>query len=212
MAMDVTDFFRASAGRWFSQRNRLDLTGRRAEGGRSEVEIACLAADDPRAVGLCRLGGIDPERAAGALLIEWKGALDFDTKTYAGRSLLVSVPDAPGSEQGDLVAQNGAGGEPMVGRFRMGEDDALTLLTCQGAVEIKERLLFASPNLRLRASVVTGPDGLSVTTFCSEVRRAEAPPAQQSPQTQARTWPSQTNELPDWITEEMANKGDNPEV
>lgn len=210
MPMDVMDFFRASSGRWFSQRNSHHLAMRRSEGGRSEIEITCLEPDSPEVIEICQLHKFAPERATGAALVVWKGTVDFDEDKHDGRAVLVPVPDEPGSTTGSMLRDVGyAEIEPVVGRYRMGDDDALTLITKYSETESEERLWFASPNLRLRASVLKRWGGFSMTTFCSEIRMGEvSKPAVEEAKGQ-RTWPSQQKaaELPDWLKEELASKG-----
>ncbi|MFS8836524.1 phycobiliprotein lyase, partial [Synechococcus sp. WC101] len=43
--------------------------------------------------------------------------------------------------------------------------------------ESEERIWFASPNLRLRASTVKRFGGFSMASFCSEVRKLSASPS-----------------------------------
>lgn len=173
MPKDVMDFFRASAGRWFSQRNSHHPAGRRFEGGRSELEITPLAPEDGRVAEICRLYRFEAAGVAGAVLVEWKGTIDRDSKTHTGRTILVVVPDAQDPAQGSIL-QDKPATEPLPARYRVGDDDVLTLSTTSNQGESEERLWFASPNLRLRTAIVRYPDGTRVTTFCSEVRRAEA--------------------------------------
>jgi hypothetical protein len=64
-----------------------------------------------------------------------------------------------------------------LGQFAIGEDEALTLTTQHGETSSEERLWFASPNLRLRTSILKEANGFSATSFCSEIRMGVTKPA-----------------------------------
>ncbi len=206
MSLDVSDFLRASAGRWFSQRNSHYLAMRRSEAGRSDLEITYLEPTEARVIELCHLHQFDPSRAIGGLAIEWQGTVGLADDPHGGHALLVAVPDEPGATEGSML-RNGdetvAGA--VVARYRLA-DDALTLTTLYDETELEERLWFASPNLRLRATLIKRWGKFSTTTFCSEVRKGDTAPKVEA-KTKARVWPSQQNALPDWIKEELESKG-----
>jgi hypothetical protein len=205
MTTDVMDFFRASEGCWSSQRNSHHLAMRRSEGGRSEITITCLAPGDPRVVEICHLHKFDPALNIGGALVEWTGTVDFDNDPHDGRAIMVPVPDAPGSPEGSMLRDIGyAELDPVAGRYRMGDDGALTLITTYSETESEERFWFASPNLRLRASVLKRWGGFSMATFSSEIRKSK--PTTESANQAKRAWPSEKNAIPDWIQAEAAGK------
>jgi hypothetical protein len=53
---------------------------------------------------------------------------------------------------------------------KLGSDDALTLITEYETMSSEERLWFASPNLRMRVSVLKRYGGFSMASFTSEIR------------------------------------------
>jgi hypothetical protein len=59
----------------------------------------------------------------------------------------------------------------------MGEDGALTLTTEYETMWSEERLWFASPNLRMRVSVLKRFGGFSMASFTSEIRMGGSPAA-----------------------------------
>jgi CpeS-like protein len=86
----------------------------------------------------------------------------------------------------------------------MGDDGAMTLITTYSETESEERFWFASPNLRLRASVLKRWGGFSMATFSSEIRKSK--PTAESANKAQRAWPSEQNAIPDWIQAEATGK------
>jgi hypothetical protein len=87
----------------------------------------------------------------------------------------VSVPDPDNIHTGKLLREMGyAEKTPVAGRYIMGSDDALTLITEYETMSSEERLWFASPNLRLRVSVLKRFGGFSMASFTSEIRMGGA--------------------------------------
>jgi hypothetical protein len=66
---------------------------------------------------------------------------------------------------------------PVAGRYKMGNDGALTLTTEYETMWSEERLWFASPNLRMRVSVLKRFGGFSMASFTSEIRMGGGSPA-----------------------------------
>ena len=62
------------------------------------------------------------------------------------------------------------------GRWQLWPDGSLELVLGDGAAEVRERIWFTKPNLRLRSTVENGADGSpSRASFCSEIRRVSRP-------------------------------------
>ena len=73
--------------------------------------------------------------------------------------------------------------KPLVaGRYKIGSDDALTLTTEYETTWYEERLWFASPNLRMRVSVVKRIGGFSTASFTSEIRMGGSQPTAKTSQ------------------------------
>jgi hypothetical protein len=83
----------------------------------------------------------------------------------------VPVPDADKLNEGQLLREMGyAEKAPVAGRYVMGDDGALTLITDYETMYSEERLWFASPNLRLRTSILKRFGGFSMASLSSEIR------------------------------------------
>ncbi|NJM00343.1 MAG: phycobiliprotein lyase [Synechococcaceae cyanobacterium SM2_3_2] len=168
----VMDFFRQSEGQWMTQRTSHHLAFRQSENGRSTLLISVLEIDDPKVVSTCQMHEVDPSLAAGGARVRWNGEQDWDNDEYKGDVILVPLPDPGDPSRGRLLRDQGyAEKVPVIGHYRMEPDGAMILTTAYEMTESEERLWFASPNLRLRTSVVKRFGGFSMASFCSEIRK-----------------------------------------
>ncbi|MGF1576858.1 MAG: phycobiliprotein lyase [Cyanophyceae cyanobacterium] len=168
----VMDFFRQSEGQWMTQRTSHHLAFRQSENGRSTLLISVLDIDDPKVVSTCQMHDVDPALAAGGPRVRWNGEQDWDNDEYKGDVILVPLPNPEDPSRGRLLRDQGyAEKVPVIGHYRMEPDGAMILTTAYEMTESEERLWFASPNLRLRTSVVKRFGGFSMASFCSEIRK-----------------------------------------
>jgi len=169
--MDIMEFFQLSAGKWFSQRTSHHLAFKQSEGGKSDLQIETLPKDDPAVIQLCQQYEIDPALALGGARVAWDGTMEWDEGKHSGSTVLVPVADPEKPREGKLLREMGyAEKAPVAGRYSMGDDEALTLITEYETMSSEERLWFASPNLRLRTSILKRFGGFSMASFCSEIR------------------------------------------
>ncbi len=177
--MNIVEFFELSSGKWFSQRSSHHLDFEPSEAAKSDLVIEMIHKADPAVVKLCQQYNIDPALALCGARATWNGSMEQGGKKYAGSTLLVPVADPQNPSQGWLLRELGVTEKaPIAGRYIMGEDEALTLITEDETLYAEERLWFASPNLRLRTSVVKRSQGLSMASFCSEIRMGVSKPAE----------------------------------
>lgn len=170
--LTVMDFFRQSEGQWMTQRTSHHLAFRQSENGRSTLTITALDPGDPGIIHTCEMHSIDPTLAAGGARVQWNGEQDWDNEEYKGDVVLVPIPNPEDPAQGQLLRDQGyAEKVPVIGHYRMEPDGAMILTTAYEMTESEERLWFASPNLRLRTSVVKRFGGFSMASFCSEIRK-----------------------------------------
>jgi len=169
--MDIIEFFEQSSGKWFSQRTSHHLAFKQTESGRSDIVIDLLNKDDPAVVALCQQYEIDPALALCGARVTWDGTMEWDKEKHEGSTVIVPVADADQPSEGKMLREQGyAEKAPVAGRYVMGDDDSLTLITEYETMYSEERLWFASPNLRLRTSILKRFGGFSMATFCSEIR------------------------------------------
>ncbi len=191
--MDITEFFQQSSGKWFSQRTSHHLAFKQSESGKSNLTIEVLPKDDPAVVKLCQQYEVDPALALCGARVSWDGTMEWDEEKHAGSTVLVPIADAEKPNEGKLLREQGyAEKAPVAGRYIMGSDDALTLITEYETMYSEERLWFASPNLRLRTSILKRFGGFSMASFCSEIRMGGAQPQSTSASTTAATSPAPT--------------------
>lgn len=169
--MDITEFFQQSSGKWFSQRTSHHLAFKQSEGGKSNLTIEMLPKDDPAVVKLCEQYEVDPGLALCGARVSWDGTMEWDEEKHSGSTVLVPIADPEKPNEGKLLREQGYAEKAAVaGRYVMGSDDALTLITEYETMYSEERLWFASPNLRLRTSILKRFGGFSMASFCSEIR------------------------------------------
>ena len=175
--MNIQEFFELSAGKWFSHRTSHHLAFKQSEDGKSDITIEMLAQDHPEVVKLCQQYEIDPALAQCGARVSWNGTMAWDEEKHTGSTVLVAVPDADNPNAGKLLREMGyAEKTPVAGRYIMGSDEALTLLTEYETMSSEERLWFASPNLRMRVSVLKRFGGFSMASFTSEIRMGGTKP------------------------------------
>lgn len=179
--MDITEFFQQSSGKWFSQRTSHHLAFKQAESGKSDIQIEMLAKDDPEVAKLCQQHQVDPALALCGARVTWDGTMEWDKEKHEGSTVLVPVADPAQPNEGKLLRETGyAEKAPVAGRYVMGDDQALTLITEYETMYSEERLWFASPNLRLRTSILKRFGGFSMASFCSEIRLGVAQAAEKA--------------------------------
>ena len=183
--MDIQEFFELSAGKWFSHRTSHHLAFKQAEDGKSDITIEMLAKDDPEVIKLCQQYEIDPALATCGARVNWNGTMEWDEEKHTGSTVLVTVPNSDNPSRGRLLREMGyAEKAPVAGSYVMGSDDALTLTTEYETMWSEERLWFASPNLRMRVSVLKRYGGFSMASFTSEIRMGGLKP---TPETTSET-------------------------
>ncbi|NDJ23544.1 phycobiliprotein lyase [Nostoc sp. B(2019)] len=179
--MNIEEFFQLSAGKWFSHRTSHHLADKQFEHGKSDIIIETLAVDHPEVIKLCQLYEIAPDSASCGARVTWNGT---EPEKSNGSTVLVLVPDADNPAEGKLLREmDHTEKAPVARRYNIDSDGALTLTTEYETIWSEERLWFASPNLRMRASVLKRSDGFSVASFTSEIRMGGFPPAAKASET-----------------------------
>lgn len=169
--MDIKEFFQLSAGKWFSQRTSHHLAFKQAENGKSDIQIEVLPQDHPEVAKLCEQYSIDPALAWGGARVTWNGTMEWDEEKHTGSTVMVPIANPDKPNEGKLLRDVGyAEKMPVAGRYIMAEDESFTLISEYETMYSEERIWFASPNLRLRTSILKRFGGFSMASFCSEIR------------------------------------------
>ena len=174
--MDIVEFFELSSGKWMSQRSRHDLVSKQSEAGKSDLVIEMLDKADAAVVTLCEQYSLDPGTALCGVRVTWNGGAELAKEKQTGTTVLVPIADPTKQNEGQLLQGDGVAPKaPVVGRYTLGNDQVLTLIIeDENTLYAEERLWFASPNLRLRTSLLKHPDGYRMASFCSEIRMGGA--------------------------------------
>ncbi|MBW4643310.1 MAG: phycobiliprotein lyase [Goleter apudmare HA4340-LM2] len=174
--MNIEEFFQLSAGKWFSHRTSHHLAFKQSEDGKSDIIIETLATDHPEVIKLCQQYDVLPSDASCSARVTWNSPMEKGKEKRTGSTVLVTVPDPENPSEGKLLGEmDNIEKTPVTGRYKMGQDEALTLITEYETMRSEERLWFASPNLRMRVSVVKRLDGFSMASFSSEIRMGGSP-------------------------------------
>jgi CpeS-like protein len=198
--MDITEFLQQSAGKWFSQRTSHFLIpqqpdppeqsdpSKQSESGKSNLMIEIVPSTDPEVIKLCQQHQIEPALALCGARVNWDGTMEQDQKKQAGTTLLVPIRNAEQPSAGKLLRTGTAEQATIAGRYVIGSDDVMTLIVENKTLYSEERFWFASPNLRLRTSVLRQADGASAASFYSEIRMGGVqPPAGSATTSQANS-------------------------
>ena len=152
---EITAFLRFCAGEWMGLRSRFALgeATAMAEGDewhnseRGELVVAYL----------------EPTRTDS----DSPGGLSVGAKGEQPRQLLFAA-------NGDFSVA-GSEGEQR-GSWQLWPDGSLELVVCRSGTEVRERIWFTKPNLRLRSTVESKADGTpGRASFSSEIRRVSRP-------------------------------------
>lgn len=176
--MDIIEFFQHSVGKWFSQRTSQDLASEQSTAGTSDLWIETVSPSDPEVIKLCEQYRIDPSSALCGARVRWESKPNkINEPTQSGSTFLVPIGEGDRPTEGKLLHKpSAADPAPVLSRYIIGTDDALTLITESETRQIIERIWFASENLRMRTSIVKQPDGFSVASFYSEIRMGGTQP------------------------------------
>ncbi|HHP7243893.1 MAG TPA: phycobiliprotein lyase [Elainellaceae cyanobacterium] len=187
--MDIKEFFEQSCGKWFSQRTSQHLAFNQSEWGKSDLWVELLPASDSIVIQMCEQQTIDPTSAACGVRVTWEGFVGQDPDKQLGVTVLVPIEDAEQPNQGMLLRKTlRPHDSTATGRYILAADDILTLTTEYDGMFSEERLWFASPNLRLRSSILKRQDDFCTASFCSEIRLGDANAKPPASSTTTRSW------------------------
>ena len=179
---DLASFLALCAGEWMALRSSFELDQPGAAAG--DVAAADLAADDAEPWHRSERGELRIEHQAGAAAGDAGSLLVTPpAEAAAGATATRGATAGPRrlqfSSDGGFCSQSmGPAGlaEPLQGRWQLWPDGSLELVLQEGEREIRERIWFTKPNLRLRSCVASGPgEAPQRASFSSEIRRVRRP-------------------------------------
>ena len=155
----IGSFLRLCAGEWMSLRSQFALG-------------AVDAADNDSAEGLDEEGDAWHSSERGELVVDF---LEAEAAGGAG-GLQVGPKDGVAQQQLHFDANGGFRSGEQQGRWQLWPDGSLELVIRGDEREVRERIWFTKPNLRLRSTVETSADGSpGRASFSSEIRRVSRP-------------------------------------
>jgi hypothetical protein len=156
---EIGAFLRFCAGEWMGLRSRFELG----------EAMAMAEGDEWHSSERGELVVTYLEPGAGEVSAASPGGLSVGPKGEQPCRLLFSA-------DGTFSIHGGQG--PRQGRWQLWPDGSLELTLSNGASEVRERIWFTKPNLRLRSSVENHADGRpGRASFSSEIRRVSRPAA-----------------------------------
>ena len=173
--MNIEEFFDLSVGKWFAHRSSHNLNAQESQDGKSDVFIEKLGISDPEVIRLCEQHQVVSSPNTFGVKINWNDTTKLNQKD-TGSTILAFVPDEKNNSEGKLLSHSKTGDKPVLGRYLMGSDEALSLTIHNGAISTEERIWFVHKNVRMRVSRVQNSLGLNIATFTSEIRMGGTPP------------------------------------
>lgn len=178
--MQFLDFISAWEGKWLSQRTNYRFDQNEAANDKSDVTVERLLATDPAIQPLQAKVNPDQSDHWVVLQLQWDTSVDWGKPKQMGTIYYGFLPDSDHSNRGQLWRGTALPTLPLLtGHYHLGEDDCLTLNLQDAETSLAERHWYASPNLRLRTSLIQRGDHYSHSAFYSDIRRL--PPAETSP-------------------------------
>jgi hypothetical protein len=180
--MDIQAFLQLSCGRWLTQQTCHQLGQFTAQSQTAQLDVELLEVDDVAVVRLCCDAQIDPAQALCAAKLSWQKKSPLSPLQAEGSLVMVPFAVTPSGQQGQLLRQ--VDQEPIVQlSFQINHEQKLILTGMHEQRDVEERVWFASPNLRLRVSLLKQDQALCQVTWYSEVRLGGLP----QPEAQALT-------------------------
>jgi len=164
---DLPAFLHCCAGEWLSLRSRFNLGPGAAASNGAEANEAAMESDDDNSWHASERAELKVTRLAalggghGGLAMDVKDRAGIQRAYFHADGSFGSVPDA---------------GQGETGTWTLGPDGCLDLVINQGERQLRERIWFTKPNLRLRSTVeqlASGSPGRA--SFSSEIRRVPRP-------------------------------------
>jgi hypothetical protein len=173
--MTMMDYFRKSAGVWFSERTVHNFDTAADESGKSNIIIDLLDREDPRILTICEERGVDPQQVSGGASFLWQDNLDDVSPNPNYAAILVDVPDRDNPRLGKFLRNRGyIEGIPVIGMYHFAADGVLTIETEYEVNQGQERSWFINDHFRIRVMTVQLLDGVKQMAYCSE-RRCVSP-------------------------------------
>ena len=169
--MTMADFFEASRGTWLNRRSIHHLDHQDDEAADSNLVIEPFAADDHAVEKVCRTLNMSSSKATGGARFWWESNLKHGVRNEDYAAVVVDIPSDDDNLHGLLVRDVGyVEKHPVLSTYQFAEDGVLTITTRYDTNVGIERCWFVTDQVRMRVSSVQYMGGVSMTTYCTELR------------------------------------------
>jgi hypothetical protein len=168
--MEIKEFLGLCIDKWLALRTTYQLFDNQIDNSKSDLIIENVGLDSPELVKICQKHRIKLNSTLSGLKTSWDTSQDYGKPKQTGSTIVVWIPDPENSQTGKIL-QQGKSLDSLLGYYSLGQDQALTLTLEGDNLFLEERIWFASPNLRLRTSLMKQANGFTQTAFYSEIRR-----------------------------------------
>ena len=170
-AQSMAQFLAASRGVWLTRRAVHHLDHQDDEFGDSNLVIEPFHAEDPIVMQICQNLDIDHNQAVGGARFWWESNLKPLERTDDQAAVLIDIPLPGDQTQGFLVRDKGyVEKQPVLSQYTFSADGIMTVTTRYDSNVGIERCWFVTDQVRMRVSSVQFMDGVSMTTYCTELR------------------------------------------
>jgi len=169
--LSMVAFFAASRGTWLARRAVHHLDYQDDEAGDSNLIIEPFGPADPSVQTICASLGVDLSEASGGARFWWEGNLNQGSQDPENAAVLIDVPQKGDSRKGFLLRDKGyVEKAAVISTYHFAEDGVLSITTRYDTNVGIERCWFVTDQVRMRVSSVQFLDGVSMTTYCTELR------------------------------------------
>jgi len=167
----MADFLAASRGTWLNRRSIHHLDHQDDEAADSNLVIEPFDSSDPVVDRVSQALRVETSRAAGGGRFWWESNLKKGTRNDDYAAVIVDVPEKEDSRKGFLLRDVGyVEKKSVISTYNFSADGVLTITTRYDTNVGTERCWFVTDQVRMRVSSVQCLNGVSMTTYCTELR------------------------------------------
>lgn len=169
--MTMAEFFSASRGTWLNRRSVHHLDHQEDEAADSNLVVEPFKASDPLVRKICESLHVRTSEAAGGARFWWENNLKREIYSDDYAAVVVDIPHPHNPARGFLLRDVGyVEKQSVVSTYAFSEDGVVTIKTRYDTNVGTERCWFVTNHVRMRVSSVQCMDGVSMTTYCTELR------------------------------------------
>ena len=169
--MSMAQFLAASRGTWLNRRAIHHLDHQDDEAADSNLVIEPFDASDPVVQKVCDALQVEATRSRGGGRFWWESNLKQASRNDDYAAVIVDVPEEGNPRRGFLLRDVGyVEKKAVISTYAFADDGVLTITTRYDTNVGTERCWFVTDQVRMRVSSVQCLNGVSMTTYCTELR------------------------------------------